>query len=131
MSSVANRYGTPKRKLSRQTKKVMVIAALVVAMAAALWLSLANVKDVDYTDVSFEIHSSTSATVVIEVTKNPADHVQCSVRVLNESKAIVGFKTVMFGPSEGTGKVTVRSSVDLRTESLGTTVGMDSCKVID
>lgn len=129
MSSVANRYGTPKRKLSRQTKIVMIIAALALAMAGVLWMSMANAKKVTFTDVSFEIPSSTSAVVVVEVTKDAAAHVQCAVRVLNDSKAIVGFKTLTLGPSEGTGQVTVRSTVDLRTESLGTTVGIESCKV--
>ncbi|MBB2995925.1 DUF4307 domain-containing protein [Paeniglutamicibacter cryotolerans] len=130
VSSVANRYGTPKRKLSRQTKKVMVIAALALALVVVLWMSTANAKKVSFTDVSFEIPSSTSAVVVVEVTKDAEADVQCAVRVLNEAKAIVGFKTLTLGPSQGTGKVTIHSTVDLRTESLGTTGGIESCKVI-
>lgn len=130
MSSVANRYGTPKRKLSGRTKLVMVIVGLLVGIGGALWLSVANSKPVTFNDISFEIPSNTSTVVVVEVTKKASDEVQCSVRALNESKAIVGFKTLSIPATEGSGQITSRYTVNLRTESLATTGGIEACKVI-
>ena len=66
----------------------------------------------------------------MDITKDAKDTAQCEVRAMNESYAIVGWKTLTIGPSEGTGRQTMRFDVNLRTESLATTVGVEECKIV-
>ena len=66
----------------------------------------------------------------MDITKDAKDTAQCEVRALNESYAIVGWKTLVVGPTEGTGKQTMRFDVNLRTESLATTAGVEECKIV-
>ncbi|MGO1517935.1 DUF4307 domain-containing protein [Arthrobacter rhombi] len=128
-SSVANRYGAPKRGLTRRRKIVMISVALVLAIIAAGVVAWWNVKPYSSKDVAFDITSNTSANVTIQLEKKPRDTVSCNVRVMNESYAVVGWKTVTFGATEGTGRETIIKDFDLRTESLGVTGGVTTCWV--
>lgn len=131
-SSLANRYGSPKRRLSRRTRWVLAGAALLagVVLMGIITISSAT-PDVTSKDVGFEVVDSTYATVDFRVTKDPETTAKCAVKVLNSSFAIVGWKVVTIGPmsaSEGLddGRTTVETTA-LRTESLGVSGGVESC----
>lgn len=130
MSSLTNRYGSPKRGLSKRTRLMLIIGALGLSMVAAFYLAMANHSSVQFSDNSFEVLSNTQSTAIVDITKNAEDTVQCEVRAMNESYAIVGWKTLIVGPSEGKGSTTQSHNVDLRTEALATTVGIEECRIL-
>ena len=130
MSSLTNRYGSPKRALTKRTRTTLVIGSLGVGMLAALYLATASHSSVEFKDNSFEVLSPTMATATVDISKDASSTVQCEVRAMSESYAIVGWKTLVVGPTEGEGLTTTRYEVDLRTESLATTAGIEECRVI-
>lgn len=130
MTSLTNRYGSPKRGLSKRTRATLIFGSLGVGMLAALYLATATHSGVQFKDNSFVVHSPTMATAIVDISKDASATVQCEVRALSESYAIVGWKTLTVGPTEGEGLTTTRFDVDLRTESLATTAGIEECRVI-
>lgn len=130
MSSLTNRYGSPKRGLTKRTRTTLIIGSLGVGMLAALYLATASHSSVEFKDNSFEVLSPTMATATVDISKDAGATVQCEVRAMSESYAIVGWKTLVVGPTEGKGLTTTRFEVDLRTESLATTAGIEECRVI-
>ena len=130
MSSLTNRYGSPKRGLAKRTRATLIIGSLAVGMLAALYLATATHSNVQFKDHSFEVLSPTMATATVDISKDASETVQCEVRALSESYAIVGWKTLTLGPTEGKGMTTTRYEVRLRTESLATTAGVEECRVV-
>lgn len=131
MSSLTNRYGSPKRRLAKKTRKALIIGGLAVGIGGAFYLAWATDSQIEFKDNSFSVESPTRASALVDITKDAKDTAQCEIRALNESKAIVGWKTLVLGPTESTGQETLRYDVKLRTESLATTVGVEECKIID
>ncbi|MET0872525.1 MAG: DUF4307 domain-containing protein [Paeniglutamicibacter terrestris] len=129
MSSLTNRYGSPKRRLTKRTRATLIVVGLAALILGALYLTYASTSGMDYKDNSFEVHSATSATATVDISKDASATVLCDVRALNESYAIVGWKTLVLGPTEGKGMTTTRVVVDLRTEALSTTAGIESCRL--
>lgn len=107
----------------------MIVVGLVLAIIAAGVVTWWNVKPYSSKDVAFDITSNTSTNVTIQLEKKPRDTINCNLRVMNESFAVVGWKTVTFGASEGTGRETIVEDFDVRTESLGVTGGVTTCWV--
>lgn len=107
----------------------MICLALVVGISIAGLMAWWNFKPYTSKDVAFDITSDTTANVTIQLEKKRQDKVSCNVQVMNESYAIVGWKTVTFDPTEGSGRQTIIRDVKLRTESLGVTGGATSCWV--
>lgn len=130
MSSLTNRYGSPKKSLKKKTRRYLIIGGLAFGVLFALYLAWATASKVEFKDNSFEVISPTEAWALVEITKDAKDTAQCEIRALNESYAVVGWKTLTVGPSEGKGKVTQRFDITLRTESLSTTVGVEECKIV-
>ena len=79
-------------------------------------------------DVGFTIPDASTAIVDFNVTKPSDATVECAVQVLNDSYAVVGWKTVRIGPAE---KDTVAQRIDLRTDSLGVTGGVNTCWLVE
>ncbi|WP_300342286.1 DUF4307 domain-containing protein [Nesterenkonia sp.] len=133
-SPLAQRYGTPRRRLSPAGQKWAVIAALGAALAAAVWFTISlGVGQVEYKDVGYTIESDTRASVDYEVTKDFDATVQCMLHVLDDSYAIVGARIVTIGPHEGS-TADERSQYfrsELRTEHRGVTGIVDSCWELD
>ncbi|MCC3282297.1 DUF4307 domain-containing protein [Arthrobacter caoxuetaonis] len=126
---LANRYGTPKPGMSRRTKTILASAAGAAAVGAAVFMAIpTGAGTVTSKDVGFTIPDASTAVVDFTVTKPTDVTVDCAVQVLNDSYAVVGWKTVRIGPAE-TG--TVSLSVAVRTDSLGVTGGANACWVID
>lgn len=134
-SSLANRYGSPKRRLSRRARWVLIGAALLagVVLMGVITIGSATPK-VSSKDVGFEVVDSTYATVDFRVTKDPEASAQCAVQVMNSSFAVVGWKVVTIGPTpptDGVGERTTVETASLRTESLGVSGGIDSCWIVE
>ncbi len=130
MSSLTNRYGSPKRRFSKRTRATLILVFLGLGILAALYLAISTHSTVQFKDNSFEVLSPTSTTAVVDISKEAGDTVQCEVRAMNESYAIVGWKTLVVGPTEGKGITTQRFDVRLRTESLATTAGIEECRIL-
>lgn len=135
-SSLANRYGSPKRRLSRRARWILACAALFAGVVLMGIIALTSATpDVSSKDVGFDVVDSTYATVDFRVTKEPGTTAECAVRVLNSSYAIVGWKVVTVGPtppSEGIDdRRTTVETASLRTESLGVSGGVDSCWIVE
>ncbi|GER23862.1 hypothetical protein NCCP1664_23570 [Zafaria cholistanensis] len=117
--------------MGRRQRTALLAAALAVAVVVAGFFSFAGGPRVTSKDIAFEILSPTRATVTFDVERNAGERVECSVRVLDDSYAVVGWKSVVFEPGEGTGHEKVRHTVELRTEALGTTGGVGDCWKLD
>lgn len=130
MSSLTNRYGSPKRGLSKRTRVMLIIGGVGAGVLGALYLTTTTTSGVQFKDNSFEVLSPTMATATVDISKDASATVQCEVRALSESYAIVGWKTLTVGPTEGKGMTNTRFKVELRTESLATTAGVEECRVI-
>lgn len=133
--TLANRYGSPKRRLPARGRWIIAGAALLAGVVLMGIIALTASADVTSKDVGFELTDSTHATVDFRVTKDPEATAHCAVQVLNESYAIVGWNVVEIGPtptSEGIdgGRTTVET-IDLRTGSQGVSGGVDSCWIAD
>lgn len=126
-SSVANRYGGPKRTVTKRMRNLAIVSALVLAVVAAGLMAMWNTTSFSSKDISFEIPSASTALATVEVRKDARDAVSCSIHALNESYAIVGWKTVSFEPTEGSGQQSIIRQYSLRTESLAVTAGISTC----
>ena len=126
--TVSNRYGTPRRSLSRRAKLALAGGALGVAVVAAGFFALGqNGPQIDTKDVGFAVADAGHMTVDFQVTKDPEATVQCAVKALNDNYAVVGWKVATIGPAGETAAGTTAHRVQLRTESLAVSGGVDSC----
>lgn len=116
--------------MSKRTRMTLVLVALGLGGLAALYLGTATHANLKFSDHSFEVISPTRSTATVDISKDAGATVQCEVRALNESYAIVGWKTLVVGPTEGNGMTTTRFDVPLRTESLATTAGIEECRIL-
>ncbi|MFL4475501.1 DUF4307 domain-containing protein [Paeniglutamicibacter sp. MACA_103] len=130
MSSLTNRYGSPKRGLAKRTRATLIVGGVGLGVLGALYLTSTTTPGVQFKDISFDVPSSTMATATVAISKDASATVQCEVRALSESYAIVGWKTLVVGPTEGKGMTTKIFDVELRTESLATTAGVEECRVV-
>jgi len=126
---LANRYGAPKPGLGRRPKIVLAAVGVAAAVGVVAYMAIPSGSEtVSSKDVGFAIPDAATAVVDFNVTK-PADAtVDCAVQVLNDSYAVVGWKTVRIGPSES---ATVAQRTNLRTDSLGVTGGVNACWLVE
>ncbi|MDP9986790.1 DUF4307 domain-containing protein [Arthrobacter sp. FW306-05-C] len=131
-TSLANRYGAKKRRLSPKAAR----AAIAVAMAAGIgflaWVTTSNsLSGVTYKDVGYSTTDATLAEVDFQVTREPGNPVKCAVKALDSKFAVVGWKVVDIPPSAADGTAdggrTVAQRVTLRTESASVSGVVDSC----
>lgn len=133
--SLANRYGGPKRRMSRKAKRNAALAALAVGMGFLAWVSTSNaMSSVTYKDVGYTTVDATQAAVDFQVTREPGTKVQCAVKALDSKFAIVGWKVVDIPAAPGSGEAsvtdggrTVALREVLRTESQSVSAVVDSC----
>ncbi len=134
-TSVATRYGAPKRAWTRRTKVIVGAVAVVLTLVFVGWLALGRGEpSVASKDVGFSVRDSTLTEVDFQVVKDPAATVQCAVKALGSSFAIVGWDVVTIGPN-GTdsgmdqGRTTAQRAA-VRTESLAVSGVVDSCWIV-
>lgn len=99
--------------------------ALLAFLVWAILFTLEDAGRVSTRDVGFTVRDEYSTEVVFEVSREPGQSVVCDVQVLNQSYAVVGFKTLAVEPSSS--RSTVISTV-VNTTELGTTGLVDSCR---
>src|SRR5690625_3418115 len=101
-NSVATRYGDTKRpRVSKTTRRVIAIMALVAAVAITVWFAFsASSRMLTAKTVGYEIHNEAEAWVEFELTKESEATVGCAVRVLTETVAGGGYMTVFVVLSE-------------------------------
>lgn len=126
--SLTARYNNPKkRSLSKTSRRWLIGGALVLGTAGAAYVGFGNYEAINAQDIEFSVVSPTHAKAVIAVEYNSKHRVQCDVRAMNESKAIVGYKTVVLDPGEASGHITRQLEIDLHTDNLAVTAGVESC----
>ncbi|MGZ4660125.1 MAG: DUF4307 domain-containing protein [Arthrobacter sp.] len=131
-TSLANRYGAKKRRLSPKAARTAIGAALVVGIGFLAWVTTSNsLSGVTYKDVGYSTTDATLAEVDFQVTREPANPVKCAVKALDSKFAVVGWKVVDIPPSASDrtadGGRTVAQRVTLRTESASVSGVVDSC----
>ncbi|MCY0904912.1 DUF4307 domain-containing protein [Arthrobacter sp. H14-L1] len=134
-TSVATRYGAPKRRWTRRTKVILSAVVAVLTLVFVAWLALGRGEpSVASKDVGFSVRDSTLTEVDFQVVKDPGATAQCAVKALASSFAIVGWDVVTIGPN-GTdsgidqGRTTAQRAA-VRTESLAVSGVVDSCWIV-
>lgn len=137
---LANRYGRPPGSgpsFPAHWGKWIAGGALAVAVAVTVWFAAStNGQALDWKDVGYDIKSPTQASATFQLTKEPEDTVECAIQVLSENYAVVGWRTVTIGPETPSADDTPSDKmkyydVDLRTDALGVTGGVNSCWIPD
>jgi hypothetical protein len=131
-TSLANRYGTQKRRLSSAARRAIGGAALAAGIGFMAWVSTSNsLSNVSFKDIGYVTADATLAEVDFQVTREPGTAVQCAIKALDSKFAVVGWKVVDVPPSEAEdtadGGRTVSQRVSVRTESLSVSGVVDSC----
>ena len=136
--SLANRYGRPKRRLSRKARRWAVIVALAIGMGFLAWVTTSNATaSVTYKDIGYRTIDATQAVVDFQVTREPGTAVKCAIKALDSRFAVVGWKVVDIPPvaqeaqdsqDQGAdGGRTVAQRIILRTESQAVSGVVDNC----
>jgi hypothetical protein len=129
VTSLANRYGTPKPALAPRTRRVIIGSVLAAAVAGiAVFSLMTGIRPVTSKDVGFNIVGDTRAVVDFEVTKNPRATAQCAIQVLSKNYAVVGWKVVTIPASD---QRTTAVRAELRTDSPGVSGGVNACWIVD
>jgi Domain of unknown function (DUF4307) len=131
-TSLANRYGAKKRRLSPRAARALIGVALALGIGFLAWVTTSNsLSGVTFKDVGYSTPDATLAEVDFQVTREPANPVKCAVKALDSKFAVVGWKVVDIPPTvaDGTpdGGRTVAQRVTLRTESESVSGVVDSC----
>ena len=130
-TSLVNRYGTPKRGLSKKTRNIWLVVAAVLSVGWVLWVVAGSTTGVSNKLLGYNVADSTMTTVELTVTKDPDATARCALKAMNGSYAVVGWKVITVGPnakdvgSEGGRTTVVRSEV--RTDSLAVTGVVEEC----
>jgi len=99
-TSLANRYGAKKRRLSPRAARAAVGVALVAGIGFLAWVTTSNsLSGVTFKDVGYSTTDATLAEVDFQVTREPANPVKCAVKALDSKFAVVGWKVVDVPPS--------------------------------
>ena len=135
-TSLANRYGAQKRRLTPGAKRIIGGTALAVGIGFLAWVSTSqSLSDVSFKDVGYSTTDATLAEVDFQVTREPGTAVKCAVKALDSKFAVVGWKVVDIPPAEADGTAdggrTVAKRVAVRTESLSVSGVVDSCWAAD
>ncbi|MEV8143410.1 DUF4307 domain-containing protein [Specibacter sp. NPDC078709] len=134
-TSLTNRYGTPKRKVSKKVQKILIMVAIALSVIWVLWVVIGSNKDITQKDVSYHVVDPTLTTVDIAVTKDADATARCAMKAMDESYAVVGWKVITIGPngkdvgSENGRTTTVRT--ELRTDSLAVTGIVEHCWIVE
>ncbi|MGO4383730.1 DUF4307 domain-containing protein [Specibacter sp. RAF43] len=132
-TSVANRYGTPKRTLTKRAKAIILTLVGVLALAWILWVTVGANSGVSQKLISYHVADSTMTTIELAVTKDPEATAACALQALNSTYAVVGWNIVTVGPDADAGSAGARTTAvhgEVRTDSLAVTGIVDSCWIV-
>jgi Domain of unknown function (DUF4307) len=128
-TSLANRYGAKKRRLSPRAARVAAGLALTAGIGFLAWVTTSNsLSGVTFKDVGYSTSDATLAEVDFQVTREPGKAVKCAVKALDSKFAVVGWKVVDIPPSAADGTADGGRTVAQRvTESESVSGVVDSC----
>ncbi|WP_269047908.1 DUF4307 domain-containing protein [Paenarthrobacter sp. Z7-10] len=134
-TSLTNRYGRPKRALTRRKKIILTAVIAVLVLAFVTWLAVGRgPAAVDSKVIGFSVTDATLTEVDFQVIKNPGSTAQCAVKALGSDFAVVGWDVLTIGPNAaGTGADQGRTTAHrakARTESLAVSGVVDSCWLV-
>jgi hypothetical protein len=122
--------------MSRKTKRIIVLVALIVGIAFAAWVATSSATaPVTFKDIGYSTVDGTQAEVDYQVTKSPDATAKCAIKAMDSKFAVVGWKVVEIGPNQPEqsadgGRTTVQRTV-LRTESPAVSGVVDNCWIVD
>lgn len=124
MTTPADRYGRPAR-LGRRGRVALLTALGAGAVGLATWVALGSASaPVSWQEVGFHLGDD-AVEVVFDVTRpDPSVAVRCTVEVLDEAHAQVGFHHVDVPPAD---RRTVRQTLVVRTVGPAVTGVVDTC----
>lgn len=134
-TSLVNRYGTPKRGLSKKARNIWLIVAAVLSVSWVLWSVTGSNTGINNRLLGYNVVDSTMTTVELTVTKDPDATARCAVKAMNSQYAVVGWNVLTIGPngsdvgSEGGRTTVVRGEV--RTDSLAVTGVVEECWIAE
>ncbi len=133
-TSLTNRYGAPKRGVSKKTQKILLIVAAVLSLTWVLWAVLGGNTGVSNKLLSYNVVDSTMTTVDLAVTKAPSGTAKCAIKAMNSSYAVVGWNVITIGPNgKDVGSENGRTTIvrgELRTDSLAVTGVVENCWIV-
>ncbi|WGW10660.1 DUF4307 domain-containing protein [Saxibacter everestensis] len=128
-----SRYGrTPKPPKGRK-RLIAAAAALLLAVGAVGWVAFGKeATEPTSKDISFELTDASETKVSFSVLPDKQREVRCSIQALNEQYAIVGYAevTIQPDPSVTTSRPRV-IDVDVRTQQLAVSGGVEKCRFVD
>lgn len=136
-NSVATRYGAvTSTRLSKKGGRLIAIIALIAAIGVTFWFAFSSSSTMlSYKTVGYNIYDETEAWVEFELTKEPEETVACAIRVLTDTAAIAGYRTVVIAADEDSDAVgkdlTKYYDATLRTDQLGSSGEVDTCWYVD
>jgi hypothetical protein len=120
------RYGRGKSKRRDRNLVIGLGSLLLLAFLAwAIWFTIEDANRVTHRDISYEILDETTASITFEVTRKVGSTVVCDLKVLNQSFAIVGFKSLEIAASD---RPAIVLSSQINTTELGVSGLVDSCR---
>ncbi len=134
-SSLANRYGDPKRALSRRGKIILWTTVALLSLAFVTWLAIGRGPTaVSNSVVSFSVTDATQTELDFQVTKDPSATAQCAAKALDEAYAVVGWDVITIGPNgsdvgSNSGKTTAQRAM-IHTDTLAVSAVVDSCWIV-
>lgn len=133
-TSLTNRYGTPKRKVSKKTQKILLAIVAVLSLTWILWVTIGGNTGITTKPLSYNVVDPTLTTVDFVVSKDAEATAQCALKAMDDSYAVVGWKIVTVDPngtdvgSENGRTTTVRAQ--LRTDTLAVTGIVEKCWIV-
>lgn len=123
---LSQRYGRERTRRSDQIIGWSIGSiALIAFLVFAISFTISDSERVKTKDISYQILDERSALVTFEVSRIPGTALECDLKVLNQSFAIVGFKTVEI-PAEKASKTVITTQIN--TTELGVTGLVDRCR---
>ncbi|KAD3515500.1 DUF4307 domain-containing protein [Arthrobacter yangruifuii] len=108
---------------------VAVSAAVVLGAVGVAWASFpSSTGTVTSKDVGFTFPEDGLVAVDFQVDKSAGSTAACAVQALNESYAVVGWKTVVLGPEAPDSST---HQVVLRIDSPAVNGGVNTCWIVD
>lgn len=129
--SLTARYNNPKKRhLTKKGRNWLIGSALGLGVIGAAYLGFSNYDALSYQDLHYDVVSATQTDLSISVEYNTKDRVQCDIRAMNESKAVVGYTTIVMDPGNLTGVIDQTVTTSLHTDNAAVTAGLESCYVV-
>lgn len=125
-NTLANRYGSKRRKLSRKRKLWLSAIAAVLVLLFIGWLTFGKGPVAENKLLGYVVTDATQTIIEFQVNKPASATAQCAVQALDNGYAVVGWEVVTFPPNEDRAASTTKR-VALRTDALAVTATVDSC----